>query len=107
VLHSASVARRLLIAAIVAISLGSPIAELFDRWDDSLQAGNDTEANVIVVALCVGAVFAIGTIVVARRIRAFSFTSAGRVIATRLTLPYAGSVFAPLPTSSPPTVLRV
>jgi hypothetical protein len=95
-----------LIAAIVAISLGAPIAELFDRWDDSLQTGNDTEANLVVVALCVGVVFAIGTIVVAGRIRALSSMSAGRVIAARLTVHHAASVLLPAPTSSPPLVLR-
>lgn len=107
VLHSRLVARRLFIAAIIAISLGAPIAEMFDRWDQTLKDGNDTEANVVVAALCIGIAFAIGTIVVARRIRALSATAAGRVIATRAVIHELASVFAPVPTVSPPTVLRV
>jgi hypothetical protein len=44
--------RRVSIALILLISVASPVVELFDRWDQSLQ--NDTEATVIIVALCVG-----------------------------------------------------
>ena len=107
VLHSASVARRLFIAAIIAISLGAPIAEMFDRWDQTFKDGNDTEANAVVAALCVGVAFAIGTIVIAGRIRALSSTSAGRVITTRAVVHDVASALVPVPTSSPPTVLRV
>ena len=107
VLHSASVARRLFIAAIIAISLGAPIVELFDSWDQSLQSGTDTEANVAVVALCIGVAFAIGTIVIAGRIRALSSTPGGRVVGTRAAVRDVASVLAPVPTVSPPAVLRV
>ena len=47
VLHCRYVAlRRLLVAAILAICIGAPIVEIFDRWDHTFQDGNDTEANV-------------------------------------------------------------
>lgn len=105
-LHSDPVARRLFVAAIIAISLGAPIVELFDRWDQTLQSGTDTEANVVVVALCIGVAFAVGTIVVANRIRALSSTSAGRLIALRVVHPL-GSALIPVPTASPPATLRV
>jgi hypothetical protein len=102
------VARRLFIAAIIAISLGAPIIEMFDRWDQTLKDGNDTEANVVVAALCVGVAFAIGTIVIAGRIRALSSASAGRVVAAaRAVVHDLASILAPVPTSSPPTILRV
>jgi len=107
VLDSDSVVRRLFIAAIIAISIGAPVAEMFDRWDQTQKDGNDTEANVVLVALCVGVAFAIGTIVIASRIRALSFTSVGRVITKRVVVRDLVSVFAPIPTVSPPTVLRV
>lgn len=107
VLHSDAVARRLFIATIVAVSLGAPIAELFDSWDPSFQTGTDTEANVAVVALCVGVAFAIGTVVIAGRIRALSSTSAGRVIPRRVAVRDVASVLAPVPTVSPPAILRV
>jgi len=101
------VVRRLFIAAIIAISLGGPIAEIFDRWDQTMKDGNDTEMNVIVAALCIGVAFAIGTVVVANRIRALSSTSAGRVTAMRVAVRVFVSFLAPVPTSSPPTILRV
>jgi len=107
VLHSGSVVRRLFIAAIIAVSLGAPIAEMFDRWDQTLKDGNDTEANVVVAALCIGVAFAIGTIVVTGRIRAISSASAGRAIAARVAIRDVASVLAPVPTVSPPAILRV
>jgi hypothetical protein len=100
-------ARRLFIVAIIAISLGGPLAEIFDRWDQTMKDGNDTEVNVVVAALCIGVAFAIGTVVVASRIRALSCTSAGRVILTQVAVHDLVSLLAPVPTSSPPTVLRV
>jgi len=107
VLHWPPVARRLLIATIIAISLGAPVVDMFDRWDQTMKDGNDTEANVVVAALCIGVAVAIGTVVIASRIRALSSTPAGRVIATRVTVHDVASLLAPLPASSPPTVLRV
>jgi hypothetical protein len=101
------VVRRLIIAAILAISLGAPIVELFDSWDQTLQTGSDTEANVAVVALCIGVAFAIGTIVVVNRIRALASASASRV-ALPLASPHPiASLLVPAPTVSPPAILRV
>jgi hypothetical protein len=101
------VARRLAIAAIIAITIGGPIVEMFDRWDQTLQDGNDTEANVVVVALCVGVTFAIGPIVVVNRIRGLSSTSVMRVVVSHVAPREIASFLGPLPTSSPPTILRV
>jgi hypothetical protein len=100
------VRRRLAIAAILVISIGAPIVELFDSWDQTLQTGSDTEANVAVVALCIGVAFAIGTIVV-NRIRALASASAGRVVLSRAAPRQIASVLTPAPTVSPPAILRV
>ena len=99
--------RRLAIAAILAISIGAPIVELFDSWDQTLQTGSDTEANVAVVALCIGVAFAIGTIVVINRIRALASASAGRVVHPRTAPRQIASFLTPAPTVSPPAILRV
>lgn len=99
--------RRLAIAAILAISIGAPIVELFDSWDQTLQTGSDTEANVAVVALCVGVAFAIGTIVVINRIRALSSASVRRVVVSRAAPREIASFLRPVPTVSPPAILRV
>jgi hypothetical protein len=80
--------------------------EMFDRWDRTLQDGNDTEANVVVAALCVGVALAIGTIVIVARIRALSSSLRACAVAPlSVSLPIAAFA-APTPTSSPPTPLR-
>src|SRR6266404_1461091 len=57
--------RQILGVILLAICVGGPIAEMFDQWDHTLQDGNDTEANVVIAALCVGLAFsAVGTVVV-------------------------------------------
>jgi len=101
------VLRRLAISAIIAICLGGPIVEMFDRWDDTVQDGNDTEANVVVAALCIGVAFATGTIVVVNRIRSLCSTSATRLIVPRIVVHDIASVLLPTPTTGPPTILRV
>ena len=95
------------IAAILVLSLGAPIAELFDSWDQALEAGSDTEANVVVVALCIGVAFAIGTIVIVNRIRELGLTSVKRVVPSHVLPREIASLFAPSPTVSPPAILRV
>jgi hypothetical protein len=108
VLHCRYVAlRRLAVAAILAICIGAPIVEIFDQWDHTFQDGNDTEANVVIAALCIGVAVAIGTAVVIARIRALASNS--RLYAKALhVVPYAATCLAsPLPASSPPTPLRL
>jgi hypothetical protein len=101
------VLRRLAIATILAIILGAPIAELFDSWDEKLPTGSDTEANMVVVALCVGAAFAIGTIVVVTRLRALASSSVRLIVPSRSSLYETPFFLTPAPTVSPPAILRL
>jgi hypothetical protein len=98
--------RRLAIAAIFAVSLGAPIAEPFDSWDQKLQAGSDTEANVVVVVLCVGVAFALGTSVV-NRVGGWASSSVPRVLVPFPARCELASPVRPAPTVSPPAILRV
>lgn len=41
-----------------------PILELFDCWDNTARTGNDTEYTLVVVALCVGAVYSLGRLLI-------------------------------------------
>jgi len=91
----------------VAICIAGPIVEIFDQWDHTLQDGNDTEANVVIAALCIGVAVAIGTIAVVARIRALSSTLRGYALTFRQISFVGGSFRLPVPTSSPPTPLRV
>ena len=99
--------RRLAIVAILAVCLGGPIVEMFDQWDHTLQDGNDTEANVVIAALCIGVAVAIGTIAIVARIRALSSTARGYAFAYRVVAVAVASFVLPTPTGSPPTPLRV
>jgi hypothetical protein len=98
-------ARRFAIIVILALSFGSPIVEMFDQWDHTAQDGNDTEANVVIAALCVGISFSIAGIAVGL-IRAAKSTTGAFVVSNPPRL-FAASLPAPAPNSSPPTPLRV
>jgi hypothetical protein len=41
-----------------------PMLEVFDRWDHTLQTGQDTEYTFVVLALCVGALYALAKLIV-------------------------------------------
>jgi len=82
--------------------------ETFDQWDQTLQDGTDTEANLVVVALCVGLALSVAEIILAR-VRSLSCThqfSPRRAgcVAARFAASWS---LSPIPTSRPPTVLRV
>jgi len=64
----------LAIVAIILVCLGGPLVETFDTWDHTAQDGNDTEANFIIAALCVGLGFTLAGANVLR-IRALSWTA--------------------------------
>jgi hypothetical protein len=85
--------------------VGAPLVEAFDRWDDTLRDGNDTEANLVIAALCVGfALSVVGTVVAWIRLLSSRSNSSvaclTRAPVTRMSAP-------PIPTSSPPLALRI
>ena len=79
---------------------------MFDQWDHTLQDGNDTEANVVVVALCVGVALSIAGMTAAC-IRAMSSDSNVHLFAPSSVRVTTSVVSVPLTASSPPTPLRV
>ena len=97
--------RRFVIVSILIACLAGPVVEMFDQWDRTYQNGNDTEVNVVVVALCLGVAFAVAGAVTAK-IRALSLQITRRLITViDLTAAPAGSR-RPVPTASPPAQLR-
>jgi hypothetical protein len=96
--------RRVVITALLAVVLSASVAEMFDQWDHTYQDGNDTEANVVIVALCFGVALAIAGVAVAR-IRALSSALRALVFVGSPVRSRAAIVCRPIPTSSPP--LRV
>jgi len=51
-------------AAVLAVCLTGPIAESFDWWDQAQPVADDTETNVVFVALSVGLALSVAAIVV-------------------------------------------
>jgi hypothetical protein len=82
------------------------MVEAFDRWDHTLQDGNDTEADVVIVALCVGLAFSVAGVVIAW-IRTLSSESHSYVAAAEHESSSFSQFKFPLPTGSPPPPLRV
>src|SRR5262245_38358728 len=61
--------RRYLSAAIIAVCIVVPLVEAFDTWDQTLRDDNDTEATVVIAALCVGFALTVAASAVTRWIR--------------------------------------
>jgi hypothetical protein len=80
---------------------------MFDHWDQTVQDGNDTEADGVIAALCVGVAVGIGTAVVIARIRALASNTGLHDLARHVSLFVAASLASPIPASSPPTPLRI
>jgi hypothetical protein len=98
--------RRFATGVILAICIGAPILEMFDQWDRTLEDGNDTEINLVVVALCVGVAFSVAGALVAR-VRASANRRGRFVLTPESTLTTLLTFTTPIPNSRPPTPLRV
>jgi hypothetical protein len=100
--------RRLLGALIVAICIGVPFVESFDTWDHTARDGNDTEANVVVAALCVGLTLSASAPIVVRTIRGIP-TDTRLEVNTSAPAPLVSALLlSPRPAISPPPVaLRI
>jgi hypothetical protein len=99
-------ARRVIVVIIVAICLGVPVVEAFDRWDNTLQDGYDTEATVVIVALCVGLALTVAA-AVAQWILPLRWRASTSGFSTHRPDLICAALPAPAPTGSPPTPLRV
>jgi hypothetical protein len=103
--------RRGLAFFVLVVALGAPSVELFDRWDPTGPdaTGSDTEANVMTVALCVGAGFVLTNAALSVSV------PAGQAIATlarsamtcRLRSGASTTIWLLPPRARPPTLLRI
>ena len=57
-------ASQIIVALILLTCLVCPFVEMFDYWDHTAQTGNDTEYALVVLALCVGAVYTLARLIV-------------------------------------------
>jgi hypothetical protein len=98
--------RRFATGIILAICIGAPVLEMFDQWDRTLQDGNDTEINLVVVALCVGVAFAVTGAIMAC-VRSSARAHGGFVLIPESFITCLLTFAPPIPNSSPPTALRI
>ena len=85
-----------------------PVLEMFDRWDHTVQTGQDTEYTFVVLALCVGALYALAKLIV---------TFCPELTAARFISDFSRSEVSPFPiiwsaalaplSESPPLSLRI
>lgn len=99
--------RRILGAAIVVICVCVPIIESFDTWDQTLVDGNDTEANLVIAALCVGLALTAATIHITP-VRLLPTDARSHLTLAKPVRGSAPALLTPSPASSPPTsALRI
>lgn len=99
-------ARQWAVAAVLAVCLGAPVTELFDRWDQPTEPGGDTELSAVVAALCVGtALSAAGAFLV--RVGAVSATRGLRRATCNASRVVRLVTASPVPHLPPLTRLRV
>ncbi|HVA94934.1 MAG TPA: hypothetical protein VNI36_08535 [Candidatus Dormibacteraeota bacterium] len=95
-------------AMALAICVLCPLIDLFDQWDRAFQTGHDTEYPLVVLALCVGAAFALGRLILtlSRKplVTSIRFALQSALHAPRCVVLAATMVPAP---ESPPLRLRI
>jgi hypothetical protein len=99
--------RRFLAVAVVAICICVPTIEAVDSWDHTLQDGNDTEANLVVTALCVGFALTAAMTMVMVRLRAIPTAAHLACQAPSVIRFRTARLAVPAPTGSPPLALRI
>ena len=95
-------ARRVACAVILAVCLGAPLVEAFDGSDDTLHAGDDTEANAVIAAICVGLTISAAGTVVSLIKRSATGSEAAPTVSLRTRSLASRLAPQPNPTVSPP-----
>jgi len=54
---------RAAVMIVLLICVVCPVLETFDHWDHTIQTGQDTEYTLVLLALCVGAVYALARLI--------------------------------------------
>jgi hypothetical protein len=102
-------ASRIIATIILIICFVCPLVELFDNWDHTVQAGNDTEYALVVLALCLGVVYSFARFMFKSTLLGFAAKSVFLSCFLKSFLTTASSFFFLLfdATSPPPLPLRI
>jgi hypothetical protein len=103
--------RATLIAGTIALAICvlCPLVDLFDQWDHALQTGSDSEYPLVILALCVGLVLALGRLIpkLSMNLQASSilrYAIQSTLNSLAFSIPAAVLAFA---SASPPLSLRI
>ena|ERR1700730_18673513 len=96
------------VTIVLAACFACPLIEMFDRWDETLQTGSDTEYAVVVLALCVGVAYLFARFIPKLSpseslVKALSTSRAQIIFPALRNLPSAILI----PASPPPLALRI
>lgn len=96
-------------SVILVTCLTCPVMQAVDRWDHEIQTGQDTESALVVLALCIGAAFALAraAIHISKALLVRALGSLGSLFSAPLEMPYGINVAAFLSTSPPFVILRI
>ena len=92
---------------VLLIFLICPVLEMFDHWDHTAQTGNDTEYTFVVLALCVGVLYAFARFVFGCRPLKSGLNIVSSLRAHRFLLSDSQASFFIIPISPPGLALRI
>ena len=95
-------------ATALAISLVCPLVDMFDQWDHAFQTGHDTEYPLVILALCVGAAFVLGRLIVTLSLNVSVSSVRYAILSAVHSLLYSIRLVTSAPVAgSPPLSLRI
>jgi hypothetical protein len=100
---------RIIATVILLTCFVCPLIDMFDSWDHAMKTGNETEYNLVVLALCVGVAYSFARFVLTFPLFRLAGHLVCQVCASRL-CPFVlcGSSFvSPIPLSPPTLALRI
>jgi hypothetical protein len=97
-----------MVTLILAICLVCPLVDMFDFWDRTPQTGTDTEYTLVIVGLCVGAMYTLARVVLQISARSrFNHADAMDVLVPAFMWNPVNRIQALISASPPPTTLRI
>ena len=102
--------RTIVAATVLLTSFVCPIIELFDRWDRTPQTGQDTEFVFMILALCIGAVYLLASLVAQDRRLTAAISRVSDSAVQRSSVRAASRALGLsvlIPISPPPAALRI
>ena len=94
---------------VLATCLVCPVMQMLDHWDHELQTGQDTESAFMVLALCIGATFALTQVIlyISKGLPSRAIKTARSLFRNPLEVLSGIGATVFLSASPPPSILRI